>query len=84
MTDATHDRHTTSATHRAGASLRLALGLVLVAAIVAFAFDNRDNVRIGWVVGDADAPLVLVLLATAVVGAIVGWLLVHRPSHHGQ
>ena len=49
---------------------------------MAFAFDNRDDVRIGWVVGDADAPLVLVLLATALVGALVGWLLLHRPTHH--
>ena len=30
MTDTTHDRHTTSATHRAGTSVRLVLGLVLV------------------------------------------------------
>lgn len=69
--------------HRAsGTWARLALGVLLLAMIVAFAVDNRDNVRIGWVVGDGSAPLVLVLLLTAVVGALIGWLLLHPPHHH--
>ena len=39
--------------HRsAGTTARLILGVLLLVAIVAFAVDNRDDVRIGWVVGD--------------------------------
>ncbi len=71
-----------SARHDVGLAIRVVLGLVLLAAIVAFAADNRDNVRVGWLVGDGEAPLVLVLLVTAFVGAVIGWLLLHRPHRH--
>ena len=84
MTDITHDRRHASREHRAGTAVRLVLGLVLLAVIVAFAVDNRDEVRVGWVVGDGSTPLALVLLATAVVGAAVGWLLLHRPARHHE
>ena len=84
MTDSSTHHPIASTRHDAGLALRLVLALVLVAAIVAFAADNRDNVRVGWVVGDGDAPLVVVLLITAVMGAIIGWLLVHRPHRHGD
>lgn len=66
----------------AGETLRLVLGLVLLAALVAFVVDNSSDVRVGWVVGDAEAPLAFVLLITAVAGAGVGWLLMHRPRRH--
>ena len=74
----TSNHHVTAA---AGTWLRLVLGLVLLAAVVAFAVDNRDDVRVGWVVGDSQAPLALVMLLTAVAGAVIGWLLLHRPHH---
>ncbi|MEP6625843.1 MAG: hypothetical protein ABJC79_15445, partial [Acidimicrobiia bacterium] len=57
-----------------GSTIRIVLGLVIVAAIVALAVDNQDKTRVGWVVGDTHAPLALVLAATAAAGAIVGWL----------
>jgi uncharacterized integral membrane protein len=82
MTDSSTHHPVASTRHDAGLALRLVLGLVLLAAIVAFAADNRDNVRVGWVVGDGDAPLVVVLLVTALMGAIIGWLLLHRPRRH--
>ena len=82
MTDTANDHPSVGDSHRAGTTARLVLGLVLLAVIVAFAVDNRDGVRIGWVVGDGEAPLVLVLLATALVGALMGWLLLHRPARH--
>ncbi len=66
----------------AGETLRLVLGLVLLAAVVAFVVDNRSDVRVGWVLGDSEAPLAFVLLITAVAGAGVGWLLMHRPRPH--
>ena len=75
-----HPVHEHTAT---GTRARVVLGTLVLVLVVAFAVDNRDNVRIGWVVGDGSAPLVLVLLATAVVGALMGWLLLHRPHHQG-
>jgi len=82
MTDLAHHDQQAPVRHRAGTTLRIVVGLVLLAAIVAFAVDNRDQVRVGWIVGDGQAPLVLVLLATALVGAVMGWLLLHRPARH--
>jgi uncharacterized integral membrane protein len=84
MSGITHDHPATSTSHRAGSTARVVLALVLLAAVVAFAVDNRDEVRVGWVVGDGEAPLVLVLLATAFVGAVMGWLLSHRPARHHE
>lgn len=84
MNDVTHDHQHAARQHRAGTGIRVVLGLVLLLAIVAFAVDNGDDVRVGWVVGDGSAPLVLVLLATAFVGAVMGWLLLHRPARHHE
>jgi uncharacterized integral membrane protein len=53
---------------------------VLVAAVVlAVALDNTRSTRIGYVFGDFRAPLIVVLLIAAVLGAAVEWLLLHRP-----
>jgi uncharacterized integral membrane protein len=41
--------------------------------------DNRSSTRIGYEVGHANAPLFVVLLVAAIVGALVGWLLLHLP-----
>ena len=49
--------------------------IVLVGVIVALAFDNRQKVRIGYVVGDAHFRLVYMLLVTAALGAITGFLI---------
>jgi uncharacterized integral membrane protein len=46
--------------------------LALVAA--ALALDNLQDVTIGWVVGDTDAPLVIVLVVAFVLGLALGWL----------
>jgi uncharacterized integral membrane protein len=56
--------------------------VVLIAVIAAVAIDNRDDTRVGYVFGDTNAPLFVVLIAAAVVGAIIGWLLLHRPHRH--
>ena len=50
------------------ASLILLAALVLV--IVLLALDNRNDARLSWVVGETDAPVVWIVL----VSAIVGWL----------
>ncbi len=62
----------------AGAIVRLTLAGVLVLLVVAFAIDNRRNVRVGWVFGDFRAPMIVVLLVTAAVGVVIGWLILYR------
>ncbi|MDQ6698375.1 MAG: LapA family protein, partial [Actinomycetota bacterium] len=51
---------------------------ILVIVLVAFAVDNRRKVTVGFLVTDKRVPLVFVLVATAVIGALVGALLRHR------
>jgi uncharacterized integral membrane protein len=53
---------------------RLVGAVVLVVVIAALAFDNRKDVRIGYVIGDAHVRLVYLLLVTAALGAVAGRL----------
>ncbi len=55
--------------------IRLLVVVLLVAAFVAVALDNRDDVRVGYAVGHAMAPGWLVILLSAVGGLVIGWLL---------
>jgi uncharacterized integral membrane protein len=50
---------------------RLVVAVVLVAALVAFVVDNIDSVKVGFVFTDRDIPLIFVLVATALIGAIL-------------
>jgi uncharacterized integral membrane protein len=61
---------------------RIIVAGVVIIVIAAIAIDNSDDTRIGYVFGDTSAPLFAVLIATAVVGALIGWLLLHRPHRH--
>ncbi|MBK5330982.1 MAG: LapA family protein [Ilumatobacteraceae bacterium] len=53
----------------------------IVVALVAVALDNRDKVRVGYAVGDAQAPIGIVMLVAAAAGIIIGWLVRHRPRN---
>jgi uncharacterized integral membrane protein len=57
---------------------RLVLGLLLLVVVAAIVVDNRRSTRLGYVFGDVRVPLVVALLGAAVLGALVGWLLLHR------
>lgn len=63
---------------------RIVFGVILLAVSVAVIVDNRRDTRIGYVFGDVTAPLILVLVVTAVVGAAIGWLLLHRPGRRDR
>ena len=52
----------------------------IVAVVVVVAMDNRHDVRVGYAVGDAQAPIWIVIVAAAVAGMVIGWLIRHRPS----
>lgn len=76
------DQHA-GAVHRRDAAqiIRLVLLVAIIAALVALAFDNRADVRVGYLFDDADAPGWVVLIAAAAAGVVIGWLLRHRPRH---
>ena len=65
-----------------GRVARLIVAAVIVAGVVLVAVDNRRDVRVGYVVGDTEGPIWIVLLAAGVAGVIVGWLIQHRPRRH--
>ena len=53
---------------------RLIGAVVAVGVIAALAFDNRHEVKIGYVLGDAHVRLIWLLLITAILGAVAGRL----------
>lgn len=74
-----HDRTSTDQVRDVTRGLRFFVVAALVAAIVIVAFDNRNDVRLGYVFGDAEAPVWIVLVAAGAAGVMIGWLLQHRP-----
>jgi uncharacterized integral membrane protein len=46
----------------------LAVGILLIA----FGLSNRNDVPIDWLVGTTSTPLIVVILVSAVLGAILG------------
>lgn len=83
---ADHDEERIAEPHRehhrvadTGRTLRGILAGVILAAFVALGIDNRREVRVGWVFGDGDAQLWLVLVMAVLAGAVIGWLVTHRP-----
>ena len=65
-----------------GRMVRLVLVAAIVAVLVLVAVDNREDVRLGYVVGDTEAPIWIVLALAAVGGVLIGWLMKHRPHRH--
>jgi uncharacterized integral membrane protein len=48
--------------------------------LIAFGLSNRDDVPIDWLVGTTDTPLIVVIVVSAVLGALIGGLAVRRGS----
>jgi uncharacterized integral membrane protein len=48
------------------------VGIALVVVLIALVVANTRQVRLSWVVGSGNASLVWILLATAVVGWLLG------------
>jgi uncharacterized integral membrane protein len=82
MSEHDNDRTSVNQVRDVGRLLRLLVAAALVAAIVVVGFDNRDDVRLGYVFGDAEAPVWIVLVAAGVAGVIIGWLVKHRAHRH--
>ena len=60
--------------HDAWVITRWIVAAAIIVAFVVVALDNRDDVRVGYVVGDVEAPIWLVLLIAVAVGLVLGWL----------
>lgn len=54
--------------------LRFLLAVGVVVALVLVGFDNRRKVRIGYVIGHAQAPIWIVVVAAALAGIIIAAL----------
>ena len=54
-----------------GDTARIIVAVVIAAAVVAFVVDNIDSVKVGFVFTDKKIPLIFVLVATALIGAIL-------------
>ena len=71
----------TSKSHDAGVIVRFVVVAAVIVALVLVALDNTDDVRVGYVFGDANAPIWIVLVLAAVGGVIIGSLLRFRSRH---
>jgi uncharacterized integral membrane protein len=79
MSDAVSEH--AGAVHRRDAArlLRWLFIAAVVVAIVVVALDNRNDVRVGYVFGDAEAPIWIVIAVAAFAGVFIGYLIRHRP-----
>jgi uncharacterized integral membrane protein len=60
---------------------RIVASTAIVVILVAFILDNTQSVRVGFVVTEQRAPLIWVLLVTAMLGGLAGYLLRWRRTH---
>jgi uncharacterized integral membrane protein len=68
--------------HDSTVIVRFLLIAAIIVALVLVGLDNRDDVRVGYVVGEKQGPVWVVMVVAAVCGVIIGWLVKHRPRHH--
>jgi uncharacterized integral membrane protein len=60
--------------HRIGLYAWAFAGVALLVVLIALAIANTDSVRLSWVVGEGRASLVWIILASAVLGWLLGML----------
>jgi uncharacterized integral membrane protein len=58
--------------------------LAVAILLIAFGLSNRDEVPIDWLVGTTDTPLIVVIVVSAVLGAVIGGLAVRRGSRKAR
>ena len=73
-----HEMQRAESRVRSGQTVRVILWLAVVAVLVVFAVANSTKVAVEWVFNDAEAPLYIVIAASAFAGAILGFIA--RPS----
>lgn len=63
-----------------GRLVRIVVVLIVLAATVLVALDNRDDVRLGYVFGDADAPVWVAMVGAGLAGLLIGLVARRRRS----
>jgi uncharacterized integral membrane protein len=53
---------------------KLAAALILGSPVVLFAVLNLDDVRVNWILGEWNTPLILVIVLSLAVGVVLGFL----------
>ena len=61
-------------------STRLAVALVAGALIAVFAVLNTDDVKVDWILGSGQTPLIIVILVCLLLGAGIGYFSGRRGS----
>ena len=61
----------------------MAASAVLGAAITAFALVNLDTVKVDWIIGSADTPLIVVIAVSFVAGVLADRLFAYRARRRG-
>jgi len=61
-------------------TIRIVIAALIVAVIIAAAIDNSESVEVGYVIGETEAPVWVVLVAAGIAGVVIGWLIKHRPT----
>lgn len=74
-----HEMQRAESRVRSGQTVRVVAWLAVVFVLVAFAVANSTKVAVDWVFNVAEAPLYIVISASAIAGAILGFIA--RPSH---
>lgn len=59
---------------RARQTIRIIVWVAIAAVIVALAVVNTQDVTVDWLFGDVDTSLWVVIVASAAVGAVLGYL----------
>ena len=63
-------------------TIRIVIAALIVAVLIAGAFDNSESVEVGYVIGETEAPVWVVLVAAGIAGVVIGWLIKHRPTRN--
>ncbi len=56
--------------------VRIVAVLVVLGVLVALVLDNRQSVKVGYVIGDASPPLIWVLIIAAALGVLLDRLFI--------
>jgi uncharacterized integral membrane protein len=60
-------------------------GLVLLAVLITlFAVLNLESVKVDWIFGTGDAPLIIVIVVSVLVGIVLTYLVDRRASKRGS
>jgi uncharacterized integral membrane protein len=57
---------------------RLVASLILAGVVVAFAVLNVDDVRVHWILGEWNTPLIFVIVVSLAIGVLFGALAARR------